>query len=273
MKRENPTIEICPGITRRTVAHGNTMYQMLATLAAGSQMPAHSHPTGADRSHSRRQDALIVEGVPHELSAGDSFYLASNVPHGVETLSATRVLNTFSPPRTDYLAIDEKVLHGACSCSMKRKPRLGNCSPLRSPADITRRDPSGDRSWAIRLSPSPTQGLECCPAEDQPEETGRERAENVGQIMGSQINPGEPDEQDPEAGTHYTSQTRGTVPDVFPGKQCEETVKQSRSHGVPAGETVAGKRHQRVLQHGAFAMEKMFQNHVERAAADHDERE
>ena len=35
MKRENPTIEICPGITRRTVAHGNTMYQMLATLAAG----------------------------------------------------------------------------------------------------------------------------------------------------------------------------------------------------------------------------------------------
>ena len=33
--------------------------------------------------------------------------------HGVETLSATRVLDTFSPPRTDYLAIDEKVLHGA----------------------------------------------------------------------------------------------------------------------------------------------------------------
>ena len=35
MKRENPTIEICPGITRRTVANGKTMYQMLATLAAG----------------------------------------------------------------------------------------------------------------------------------------------------------------------------------------------------------------------------------------------
>jgi quercetin dioxygenase-like cupin family protein len=44
------------------------------------------------------------------FQAGDSFYLASNVPHGVETLSATRVLDTFSPPRTDYLAIDEKVL-------------------------------------------------------------------------------------------------------------------------------------------------------------------
>jgi hypothetical protein len=63
----------------------------------------------------------------------------------------------------------------------------------------------GTSGWA----PSPTQGFECCPAEDQPEETGRQRAENVGQVMGSQINPGEPDKQEPEAGAHYTSQTRG----------------------------------------------------------------
>jgi quercetin dioxygenase-like cupin family protein len=56
---------------------------------------------------------LIVEGVPHELSQGDSFYLASNVSHGVETLSDTKVLDTFSPPRTEYIAMDRKVLHGA----------------------------------------------------------------------------------------------------------------------------------------------------------------
>src|SRR5205809_1819810 len=113
MKRENPTIEICPGITRRTVAHGNSMYQMLATLADGSQMPAHSHQQEQIVHILEGKMRLIVEGVPHELSTGDSFYLASNVPHGVETLSPTRVLDTFSPPRTDYLAIDEKVLHGA----------------------------------------------------------------------------------------------------------------------------------------------------------------
>src|SRR6266849_4316830 len=43
MKRENPSIEICPGITRRTVANGKAMYQMVATLAAGSRMPEHRH--------------------------------------------------------------------------------------------------------------------------------------------------------------------------------------------------------------------------------------
>ena len=87
--------------------------RMLATLAAGSQMPAHSHPQEQIVHILEGKMRLIVEDVPHELSAGDSFYLASNVAHGVETLSATRVLDTFSPPRTDYLAIDEKVLHGA----------------------------------------------------------------------------------------------------------------------------------------------------------------
>jgi quercetin dioxygenase-like cupin family protein len=113
MKRENPTIEICPGISRRTVAHGERMYQMLATLAAGSTMPAHSHPQEQIVHILEGQMRLIVEGVPHELSTGDSFYLASNVPHGVETVSPTRVLDTFSPPRNDYLGIDEKVRHGA----------------------------------------------------------------------------------------------------------------------------------------------------------------
>jgi quercetin dioxygenase-like cupin family protein len=114
MKPENPTVEICPGITRRTVAYGKTMYQMIATLAAGSRMPAHSHQQEQIVHILEGQMRLIVDGVSHELSTGDSFYLASNIPHGVDTiLVPTRVLDTFSPPRDDYLTIDEKVRHGA----------------------------------------------------------------------------------------------------------------------------------------------------------------
>ena len=108
MKQENPTIEICPGIRRRTVAHGRTMYQMMATLEAGSTMAPHSHPQEQIVHILEGKMRLIVDGVPHELSTGDSFYLASNVPHGVETILATRVLDTFSPPRDDYLAIDNE---------------------------------------------------------------------------------------------------------------------------------------------------------------------
>jgi quercetin dioxygenase-like cupin family protein len=108
MKKENPEIEICPGITRRTIANGKTMYQMIAKLAAGSRMPAHQHTQEQIVHIIEGKMRLIVDGVPHELSPGDSFYLASGIPHGVETIVDTRVLDTFSPPRDDYLAIDEK---------------------------------------------------------------------------------------------------------------------------------------------------------------------
>jgi quercetin dioxygenase-like cupin family protein len=106
MKNENRWIEICPGIRRRTHAHGRTMYQMMAELDAGSRMPEHSHPQEQIVHILSGRMKLLVGGVVHEIKTGDSFYLASNVPHGVETIEYTRVLDTFSPPREDYLRAD-----------------------------------------------------------------------------------------------------------------------------------------------------------------------
>ncbi|PYK69343.1 MAG: cupin domain-containing protein [Verrucomicrobia bacterium] len=107
MKKEFPWIEICPGIRRQTKAHGRTMYQMIAHLQRGSRMPEHSHEQEQLVSILSGHMKLIVSGVAHDLTTGDSFYLASNVPHGVETVEDTRVLDTFSPPREDYLAQDK----------------------------------------------------------------------------------------------------------------------------------------------------------------------
>ena len=107
MKNENPRIQICPGIKRQTLTSGKTMYQMTAQLDAGSKMPEHQHPQEQIVHILEGRMKLIVNGTPHELTAGDSFYLASNVPHGVETIEDTRVLDTFSPPRDEYLALDQ----------------------------------------------------------------------------------------------------------------------------------------------------------------------
>jgi quercetin dioxygenase-like cupin family protein len=107
MKNENPWIEICPGIKRQTVTSGKTMYQMLARLDPKSKMPEHQHPQEQIVHVLEGRMKLIVSGKPHEMKPGDSFYLAGNVPHGVETMEETRVLDTFSPPREEYLAIDE----------------------------------------------------------------------------------------------------------------------------------------------------------------------
>jgi quercetin dioxygenase-like cupin family protein len=109
----NPWIEICPGIRRQTLVHGRTMYQMIAHLDAGSRMPEHKHTQEQIVHILSGRMKLFVEGIPRELTAGDSFYLAGNVPHGVETVENTRVLDTFSPPREEYLAIDRQA--SACS--------------------------------------------------------------------------------------------------------------------------------------------------------------
>ena len=103
---EQRWIDITPGIRRRTLVTGKTMYQMRAELAAGSQLPEHHHPEEQIAHILCGRIRLIVAGVPHELGVGESFYIGGNVPHAVETLEDTTVLDTFSPPREDYLALD-----------------------------------------------------------------------------------------------------------------------------------------------------------------------
>ena len=108
-EQDNPWIEIAPGIKRRTIVSGASMYQMRAELTAGSVLPEHMHPHEQIAHVIKGRMKLIVAGVPHELAAGDAYYLGSNMPHGVETIEDTTVIDTFSPPRDEYLALDEQV--------------------------------------------------------------------------------------------------------------------------------------------------------------------
>jgi quercetin dioxygenase-like cupin family protein len=103
---KNPWIEIAPGIKRRTITTGASMYQMRAELEAGSRLPEHQHPQEQIVHVIKGRLRLLVADGAQELVTGESFYLASNVPHGVETVEDTTVLDTFSPPREDYLALD-----------------------------------------------------------------------------------------------------------------------------------------------------------------------
>ncbi len=81
---------------------------MEAKLDAGSRMPAHQHAQEQVVHVVQGRIRLIVAEIPYELRAGDSYYLASNIPHGVETLEDTIIVDTFSPPRDDYIALDRK---------------------------------------------------------------------------------------------------------------------------------------------------------------------
>ena len=108
-RNENPWVDICPGIKRQTITTGATMYQMRAELDAGSQLPVHQHAQEQIAHVISGRVRFIVDGKPLEVGPGETAYFASNQPHGAETLETAVVIDTFSPPRVDYLARDEEV--------------------------------------------------------------------------------------------------------------------------------------------------------------------
>lgn len=105
-EKEDPWVDVVPGIRRQTITTGTTMYQMRARLEAGSRLPEHQHSQEQITHVISGRLRMFVAGEPRELGPGDSVYLASNVPHRAETIEDTLVIDTFSPPRDDYLAID-----------------------------------------------------------------------------------------------------------------------------------------------------------------------
>ena len=101
-------IDMTPGVRRRTLASGSAMMQMLVTFEAGCRLPEHQHvhEQVAFVASGRMRFLLNAGSEVREVGAGESIYLASNVPHGAESLEESVVVDTFNPPREDLLEQD-----------------------------------------------------------------------------------------------------------------------------------------------------------------------
>ncbi len=102
-------IEMVPGIRRRTLVSGGGMMQMLVQLDAGANLPAHQHPHEQIAYVLRGRLRFQVGEESRELAEGDALLIPGNMPHGVDVLENTLVLDTFSPPREDLLAQDQEL--------------------------------------------------------------------------------------------------------------------------------------------------------------------
>ena len=100
------------GVRRRTLASGSAMMQMLVEFEPGSRLPEHRHPheqvthvlSGALRFTLHGSTG----GETRDVRAGETIYLASDVPHAAEALESSAVVDTFNPPREDLLAQDRE---------------------------------------------------------------------------------------------------------------------------------------------------------------------
>jgi quercetin dioxygenase-like cupin family protein len=99
-------IEVFPGVHRHRLVASERIYQMEVRLEAGSQVPIHHHY--------QEQISYVVSGrlrfqigdEQFDALPGISLAIPSDTPHAVWTIEESLVVDTFSPPREDYLAAD-----------------------------------------------------------------------------------------------------------------------------------------------------------------------
>jgi len=97
--------EMLPGVRLKTLVHGERTHFTEVKFVKGAMVPMHKHvheQTGCVVKGAMRFD---VDGEILVARPGDSWNIASNVPHSAEALEESVVIEVFSPAREDYLAM------------------------------------------------------------------------------------------------------------------------------------------------------------------------
>ncbi len=101
-RSQTRTVEMFPGITRRTLVAGERLMIVEFVMQPGASMPVHFHP--------HEQVTYVTEGA-YEVTIGsqtlvcrngDSYLVPPNVPHAQRALERTVTIDVFSPPRDEY---------------------------------------------------------------------------------------------------------------------------------------------------------------------------
>ncbi|NTU80621.1 MAG: cupin domain-containing protein [Chloroflexales bacterium] len=99
-------IEVFPGVRRRRLVATTQAYQMEVLMAVGSEVPMHKHPQDQISYIVRGRLRFQVGDTISEVGPGEAVAMSGDTPHAVWTLEEALVIDTFAPPRADYLAAD-----------------------------------------------------------------------------------------------------------------------------------------------------------------------
>jgi quercetin dioxygenase-like cupin family protein len=92
-----------PGVSMKTLVHGENSLCTEFRLEAGHLLPMHAHvqeQTGYLISGAIR---LTIGDETFTVEPGDSWCIPGNVMHGAQILSDSVAIEVFAPIRTDYL--------------------------------------------------------------------------------------------------------------------------------------------------------------------------
>jgi quercetin dioxygenase-like cupin family protein len=97
------SFELVEGVTGRPLFGAGAMINMIE-LEPGAVVPLHSHPHEQLGIVLRGMQALVIDGVPHELGPMEGYVLPGGVEHSAYSgPEGALVLDIFQPVREDYL--------------------------------------------------------------------------------------------------------------------------------------------------------------------------
>ena len=97
----NP-IEMFAGVVRRTFVSGTHVTLVEITLSPGAEVPEHTHPHEQAGTVDSGRIHIRIGALERELAPGDSYLIPGGTPHYVRALDAVRLVEVFSPPRTEF---------------------------------------------------------------------------------------------------------------------------------------------------------------------------
>ena len=101
--KDQPAMEMLPGITRKNLAYSDTMMIGEIHLAKGAVLPSHQHVHEQTSNVISGRLRYTVGDETRIVGAGDSVLLASNVPHSIIVEEESYVIDVFTPLREEYL--------------------------------------------------------------------------------------------------------------------------------------------------------------------------
>ena len=108
---DEPVEELTPSIGRQVV-HTETMTVARIHLGAGAVVPTHAHPHEQAATVLEGRLRFVVGGEEQVVVAGESMFVPGGVPHEVEALEDSLVLDVFSPVRDDWVRGEDLYLRG-----------------------------------------------------------------------------------------------------------------------------------------------------------------
>jgi quercetin dioxygenase-like cupin family protein len=98
--------QLNPRVARKLI-HGANMTIARLEIRKGAVVPAHSHVHEQIATVEKGAMKFLIEGGEQIVRAGQSIAIPPHVPHGVEALEDSVVVDVFSPAREDWIRGDD----------------------------------------------------------------------------------------------------------------------------------------------------------------------